>query len=156
MESAGLLKGGELPEAGLMIPTIKWWGFFMTEAAQKFLVISLGAALGANSRYWVGHFTPRFFGNTFPYATALVNLTGCFAIGLIMTLSLQRITMTPLTRLFVFVGILGGYTTFSAFGWETYEMFADGYRLNALRDAVLQVGGGLAAVWAGASLAGIL
>jgi len=139
MESAGPSKGDELPEAGLMIPTSPWWGFFMGESFQKFFVISLGAVLGANSRYWISGLGQKWFGPTFPYGTLLVNLTGCFGIGLLMTLFLEHFSMTPLSRLFVVVGILGGYTTFSAFGWETYSMV-----------------GGLAAVWVGVVLGRIL
>ena len=128
----------------------------MGESFQKFVVISLGAMLGANRRYWISGLGQKWWGPAFPYGTLLVNITGCFGIGLLMTLYLEHFAISPLSRLFMVVGVLGGYTTYSAFGWETFAMLSDGETLRAFANAGLQVFGGLAAVWAGAVLGRIL
>lgn len=128
----------------------------MHDSLHKFLVISLGGVLGANARYWASGVGHRLFGPTFPYGTLLVNLTGCFGIGLLMTLFLEHFTISPMSRLFLVVGVLGGYTTFSAFGWETYALIADGQAAQALANTLAQVVGGLAAVWAGVVVGRVL
>lgn len=88
------------------------------------LLIFVGAGLGANARYWVGALVADRLGAVFPVATLLVNLSGSALIGLYMGLALQE-NWSPGARLFVVIGILGGYTTFSTFSWETLNLIRE-------------------------------
>jgi len=87
---------------------------------QQYLVIGLGGALGSMLRFGLGTFidtSVQKTGYIFPWGTIIVNITGCFVIGFIFTISTAegRMYMSPLTRNFITIGILGGYTTFSSF-----------------------------------------
>jgi CrcB protein len=83
-------------------------------------------ALGTLARYGLQWFFQVRTGATFPYGTLLVNLSGCFLLGLIGQLTLNRLVISPDWRLAIAVGFFGGYTTFSSFGWETAKMLEDG------------------------------
>ena len=92
----------------------------------RYLLVMLGAALGGLARYIVGtavlqRFTARFPENVFPLGTVVVNVTGCFLIGILMTVFVQRADPNPNLRLLLVTGVLGGYTTFSSFAWESFE-----------------------------------
>ena len=91
----------------------------------KIIAIALGAAIGANARYWVGEWSAIRFGTTFPYGTLLVNIIGSFLMGLIVAI-LLRWQGNPHTRLFLAVGFLGSFTTFSSFSIETLLLFEQG------------------------------
>ena len=93
---------------------------------QQTLLISLGAILGANARYWVGVWAAGRFGVGFPYGTLLVNVMGCFLIGLLNGLGEGRLPVVPGVRLFATVGFLGAYTTFSSFGFESINLLRAG------------------------------
>ena len=93
---------------------------------QPTLLISLGAILGANARYWAGVWAAARFGVGFPYGTLLVNVTGCFLIGLLNGLGESRFPISPEVRLFAAVGFLGAYTTFSSFGLESINLLRAG------------------------------
>ncbi len=99
---------------------------------ERFLLISLGAILGANARYLVSQWAAVRFGVNFPYGTLLVNVIGCFLIGLFYGLGESRITITPELRLFFAIGLLGGFTTFSTFGYETVALLRSGDLLLSL------------------------
>jgi len=122
----------------------------------QFLYISVGAILGANLRFLVGLWASQQMGVGFPFGTLLVNVTGCFLIGLFYGLGETRITITPELRLFVAIGFLGAFTTFSSFGNETVNLIRSG----DLWLALLNVAGnnllGLVAVVAGVALARML
>jgi CrcB protein len=83
-------------------------------------------ALGTLARYGFQWFLQVRTGATFPYGTLLVNLSGCFLLGLIGQLTLNRLVISADWRLAIAVGFFGGYTTFSSFGWETAKMLEDG------------------------------
>ena len=85
----------------------------------------------------------------FPLGTFVVNMVGCLAIGYLMQLSESRGVLQAEWRLFVFVGLLGGFTTFSSFGMETFQLIRDGELVYATVNAVGQVVCGLALVWIG-------
>jgi fluoride exporter len=90
---------------------------------RHFLLVGLGGCLGAMARYATGVFLfPPVEGRRFPLTTFVVNVSGCLAAGLLAGLAERRVPLTPEWRLFLFTGILGGFTTFSAFGLETMQL----------------------------------
>ncbi len=113
----------------------------------------LGAAIGGAARYALSSVVGWRFGGRLPLGTMIVNVSGCFLIGLIMTMLTERLDVHPNWRLFLVVGVLGGYTTFSSFAWETYESVRGGNALFGLANVVLSVVAGYGAVWCGALLA---
>jgi fluoride exporter len=127
----------------------------------RYLMVMLGAALGGLARYVVGtavlqRFTARFPENVFPLGTLVVNVTGCFAIGVLMTLFVDRADPNPNLRLLLVTGVLGGYTTFSAFGWESFEAIAKEQVWIGLANIVLSVVLGYLAVWCGSLVARVM
>lgn len=96
------------------------------------LWIGLGGFLGANARYWLGNLIHRFLGTGFPWATALVNISGGLAIGFIATLFADRAIDNDSLRLFLIVGLLGGYTTFSSYTWEAVTLMQEERWLTAI------------------------
>jgi CrcB protein len=115
---------------------------------EKILIVSLGAALGANARYWLGAWIGGKYGATFPWGTLVVNLTGCFLIGLYLALAI-RFAWSPSWRLFVVMGVLGGYTTFSSFGYEAFALLVQGRYERAFLYTTGSVVLGLIGVWLG-------
>jgi CrcB protein len=113
------------------------------------VAVFLGAGIGGVLRYAVALWVARRFSTHFPVATFLVNTTGCLLIGVATPLVAHR---EP-ARLLLVVGVLGGYTTFSTFGLETYRAIRDGMAGLALLYATGSVLAGLAAVWLGLWLA---
>ena len=96
------------------------------------LWIGLGGFLGANARFWLGSLVNRFLGTGFPWATALVNISGALAIGIIATLFADRAIDNESLRLFLIVGLLGGYTTFSSYTWEAVTLMQEERWLAAI------------------------
>lgn len=119
----------------------------------RYLLVMLGAAVGGAARYGIGAAVMQRFAGRFPLGTLVVNVTGCFLIGLTMTLLTERWNANPNWRFLLVTGVLGGYTTFSSFGWESYQAIRDGSPLIGLANIVLSVVFGYAAVWCGAILA---
>lgn len=97
----------------------------------RILLIALFGAVGTLARYSLQGLVQIKMASTFPYGTLLINLTGCFFLGLIGQLTLNRIIVPPEWRMAIAVGFFGGYTTFSSFGWETAKMFEVGEWLRA-------------------------
>lgn len=125
----------------------------MNPSLLNVLLVGAGGALGAIARYGVGgliHRNPALAG--FPYGTLAVNLLGCLLIGLGAGLADARQAFTPEARLFLFVGVLGGFTTFSSFGYETIALLRDHEILRAGLNAGINVFVGLALVWVGYGL----
>jgi CrcB protein len=110
---------------------------------ENFLLISLGAVLGANARYWLGTWVAQKWGSTFPVGTLLINVTGSFLLGLFMTLATERFLIDPRWRLLVAVGFLGAYTTFSTFTYESFNLLFKGQwvpgLLNLLGSSLLGI-----------------
>jgi CrcB protein len=117
----------------------------------KVLVLTLGGALGVNARYWLGDWVSRRVSPQFPWATFTINITGCFAIGLLAVL-LSRWLPHPNLRLLLIVGFLGGYTTFSSYAYETLILVERGELLLGLTYVLGSVIAGLMAVALGAAL----
>jgi CrcB protein len=115
------------------------------------IAIFLGGGLGAMARFAVSSTLLVRAGDAFPWGTLVVNGAGCFAIGIVAALFTSSPYPQPL-RLFVVTGVLGGFTTFSAFGLETTELFARGDTGPAVLYVLGSVGGGLVAVGLGLGL----
>lgn len=119
----------------------------------KVLLVGAGGFLGSAARYITGGVVHRLLDKPwFPYGTFTVNILGCFLIGLLAGVIETRQIFTPETRLFLMVGILGGFTTFSSFGYETISLARDAQMLPAFLNVALQILLGLSAVWLGLNL----
>jgi CrcB protein len=123
---------------------------------QKYLLIAAGGALGSIARFWVGSTISGRLGTKFPYGTFVINITACVIIGFTLTFMSKRADLDPAWRYLVPVGIVGAYSTFSTYEWETLSTLRSGAfalgALYALGSLVL----GLAAVWAGTALADLI
>jgi CrcB protein len=119
----------------------------------RVLLISLGAILGANARYFVATWAADRWGAAFPYGTLIANVSGSLLMGLIVGLSSGRIGVSPEARLLLAVGFLGSYTTFSSFTVESLNLFAAGHVWPGVANLLLNNGVGLAAAVAGITLA---
>src|SRR5215470_9491784 len=97
----------------------------------RLALIAIFGAAGTLARYGLQGLVQIKMASTFPYGTLLINLTGCFFLGLIGQLTLNRIIVPPEWRVAIAVGFFGGYTTFSSFGWETAKMLEAGEWLRA-------------------------
>jgi fluoride exporter len=118
----------------------------------KYVWILAGGGAGSLARYLAGSAIAARFGARFPLGTMAVNVSGCFLIGLIMTLLTERWQPHPHWRLALVVGFLGGYTTFSSFEWETFALVRGGGFWLGLGNVAGSVTLGYAAVWLGAML----
>lgn len=117
-------------------------------------LVALGGAVGSVSRYLLGVWIQSASQSVdFPFGTLTVNLLGCFVIGFLSQLAESRGVFTPETRGLVFIGVLGGFTTFSSFGNDTMNLLRDGETVNALLNIGANVIFGLALVWVGRTVA---
>lgn len=118
------------------------------------LVIALGGALGAVTRFLVAQYVNQLLGATFPYGTLVVNISGSFLMGFLAVLFLEILPpLSMLWRAALLVGFLGGFTTFSAFSWETVDLLLQGDSFKAVSNIFLSVGLCLCATWLGVILA---
>jgi CrcB protein len=119
----------------------------------RYLLVLIGGGIGALARYIAASAIMTRFGGKFPLGTLVINVSGSFLIGFLMTVLTERLQLDPAWRLLLVVGFLGGYTTFSSFEWETYTAV----RAGGLWTGMLNVGSsvmlGYIAVWLGARLA---
>ncbi|GGH15825.1 fluoride efflux transporter CrcB [Silvibacterium dinghuense] len=119
----------------------------------KFLWIAIGGALGSIARYLVGLWIYERMGTRFPYGTFLINITGCFIIGFVLTFLDARMSLSPTWRLIIPVGFVGAYTTFSTFEYETLRLAQHGQAGTALLYIASSVILGYAGVWFGQAVA---
>jgi len=127
---------------------------FVMPAFLNIILVALGGALGSASRYILGTWAQTASRNIdFPYGTLTVNLIGCFAIGFLSELAEARGAFTSESRALIFIGVLGGFTTFSSFGNDTINLLRDGETFNALANVGANVIFGLALVWLGRTVA---
>ena len=117
------------------------------------LVVGAGGFLGAIARFLVGTWISNRFGSLFPWATFVINITGSFILGFVATLLLSRVLINPNWRLFVTIGFVGAYTTFSTFEYETAQL---GSSWQAMGNLVGSVLAGYLAVWLGIRLGELL
>ncbi len=114
---------------------------------QTVLLISLGAVLGANLRYWFGIWAGQHWGTQYPIATFIINLTGSLILGFFVTVVTERFLIDPRWRVFFAVGFLGSYTTFSTYTYESMALIMAGNWLSGLFNLIgSAVLGGLASV----------
>lgn len=117
---------------------------------KSILLVALGGALGSVARFkmsgWVLHQTPNW---RFPAGTLAVNVIGCLIAGLLAGLAVKEDCFSPEARVFLFTGLLGGFTTFSAFGLETLLLLKRGETAVALANAIVSIVVGLAVAWLG-------
>jgi CrcB protein len=114
------------------------------------ILVAIGGMIGTLARYGAGMMLRGANERSgFPYATLAVNLAGCFAIGLLHGLLAERWAIREEYRLALVVGVLGGFTTFSSFGWDTAVMLREGHVLRAGTNVLLQNVCGIALVFAG-------
>jgi fluoride exporter len=116
----------------------------------KYLMVGIGGALGSILRFWIGSYIGGRFGSRFPYGTFVINMSGSFLIGLVITILADKTQWSGNWRYLIPIGFIGGYTTFSAFEYETFRLFQDGQILTAGLNVALSVIVGFAGVWAGA------
>jgi CrcB protein len=119
----------------------------------RLVLIALFGALGTLARYGLQGLVQMRMASTFPYGTLLINLSGCFLLGLIGQFTLNRMVISPDWRVAIAVGFFGGYTTFSSFGWETAKMLEDGEWFRASTYVSASVAAGLLLSVAGIRLA---
>lgn len=117
-----------------------------------YLAVGAGAFIGANLRYLLAGWSAERWGDSFPYGTMIINVSGAFAIGLLLSTLTTRAGLPAATRLFLITGLLGGYTTFSTYTWEALVLATDGALLRCLVYIVGSNVLGLIGVWLGAKL----
>jgi len=122
----------------------------------KVLLVGVGGFLGSMARYLLSGYVQAGTSATFPYGTLAVNVTGCLFIGVLSQLAEARSFLSPDARAMVLVGILGGYTTFSAFGNETVNLLRDADWSLAIVNVGAHVVFGIGAVWFGRMLAHLI
>ena len=119
----------------------------------RYLMVWLGGGAGSLMRYVVANAVISRVSGRFPWGTVIINITGSFLMGLLMTVLTEGLDLHPNWRLLLVVGFLGGYTTFSSFEWENLVLMRDGGRWLALLNVVGSILLGYGAVWLGAVVA---
>lgn len=122
----------------------------------KWIMLLAGGLLGTAARYWLAGVAYRRLGEGFPYGTLAVNLLGCLAVGFLGTLADQKFLFKPDTRVFLMVGLLGAFTTFSTLIYESWRLIQDGELLLAGTNLFGSMALGLVALWLGHLAASVL
>lgn len=122
-------------------------------AMHPYLLVALGGALGSMARYGAAAGVNRWAQSAFPWGTLFVNIVGSFLIGLVMVLLLKMGEWRENSRLLLVTGVMGGFTTFSSFSWETWKLVEEGRLAWALGNVLTSVAVCLLATIAGALLA---
>ena len=115
----------------------------------KYVMVGIGGFLGAIARFWLGGYVGDRMGSRFPWGTFIINCSGSFVVGFIITLLAERTHWSPNWRYLIPVGFVGAYTTFSTFEYETLRAMQDGNFVIAALNVVLSVVLGFVAVWIG-------
>jgi CrcB protein len=120
------------------------------------LLVGLGGLLGSVGRYWLSGFVQRLNGTDFPTGTLAVNVLGSFVVAFVMVLSVERGSIGANGRLFLTIGLCGGFTTMSTFSYETLALVRDGQMAFALANISGTVGASLTAAWLGQAVGRVL
>lgn len=120
---------------------------------ERLLLICLGGAIGTAARYGVSVWTRQAFGEAFPYGTLAVNVVGSFLLGVIMVAGARTELLSPTARMVLSVGVMGGFTTYSSFNYETLKLFEDGAGKLAIANLFATLLGCFAAGALGVALA---
>ena len=123
---------------------------------QKTISIGLAGLVATLLRYWLSGFVARQYGETFPWGTMAVNLIGCLLTGVVFFLSEERFLVNPTVRMVLLIGLLGGFTTFSSYGLQTFSLLRDGEFGLAILNVVTSNILGLFMVWVGYVLGRVL
>ena len=105
----------------------------------KFIYLAIGGLTGTFARYFLAGAVYELLGTRFPYGTLIVNLTGCFIIGVLTTIAENKFLLNPNTRVLLMIGFCGAFTTFSTFIFETSNLIRDGETLRAFINVILSV-----------------
>lgn len=120
---------------------------------QKTILIGVAGLAGTVLRYWLSEFVAKQYGGTFPWGTLAVNLIGCFAAGAVFFFTEERLLVSETVRMVILIGLLGGFTTFSAYGLQSFALLRDGeFGLAILNIATSNIVG-LFMVWSGYAFA---
>ena len=122
----------------------------------RIFLIGLAGFVGTIGRYWLSGVVARRYGETFPLGTLVVNLSGCLLVGLLYYLLQERFVVNPTARTVILIGFLGGFTTFSSFGLQTFTLLQDGEFGLATLNLTISNFVGLVLVWVGYTLARVL
>lgn len=120
------------------------------------MMVALGGGVGAATRYLVSTWAAQRIGTTFPHGTLIVNVVGCFIIGLFMTITTEKFIVSPYWRLLITVGFVGGLTTFSSFSYETFKLFEEASFNLAMYNIFSNMMLGFLATWVGIGLARLI
>jgi CrcB protein len=115
----------------------------------RIFLIGMAGFAGTLARYWLSGWADVRWGISFPIGTLIVNLVGCLAMGFLFHATAERFLVDPILRTAILVGFLGGFTTFSSFGIQTFTLLRDGEMFLATLNIVLSNVVGIAFVWAG-------
>jgi fluoride exporter len=116
----------------------------------KYFAVGVGGFMGSIARFWLAVYVGQRMGTRFPYGTFLINVSGSFLVGLVMTILTERTHLSPTYRYLIPIGFIGGYTTFSTFEYETLRAIQDGQFTIGLLNIVMSVLVGFLMVWTGA------
>jgi CrcB protein len=119
---------------------------------QKIILIGLAGLVGTLCRYWLSGIVARQYGETFPWGTLVVNVVGCFLAGSLFYLMEERFLVSPTLRSVILIGLLGGFTTFSSFGLQTFTLLREGEFALAALNVTLSNFLALLMLWVGYSL----
>jgi CrcB protein len=123
----------------------------------KLFLVGIGGFLGSILRYITSGIVFRIMWKPyFPYGTLFVNILGCFLIGFFSGLSESKQLFNPETRAFIFLGLLGGFTTFSTFGYEVFNFARDGQIISSLSNLAFHIVLGIGGVWFGYSISKLM
>jgi fluoride exporter len=120
---------------------------------RAYIAIAIGGVLGCWARYAMTNLVQAIYGREFPYATLSINLLACFMMGFLFEETLNRLTISPVLRLGILTGFIGGFSTFSTFAMETLLLAEQGEPARGLLYVLLSIVFGLAAVTGGVYLA---
>jgi CrcB protein len=115
----------------------------------KYFMVAMGGALGSVLRFWLGEYVGNRFPTRFPSGTFIINCTASFLIGFVITVLSERTNWSPNWRYLIPIGFIGGYSTFSAFEYETFRVFQEGEFLISGLNVALSVVVGFVSVWLG-------